>query len=301
MEIQVNKNSPFTYLINTMQIDHIGIWVMDLEKMKDFYRKYFDCNVNKKYKNPAKHFSSYFLILSNGVRIELMKQEGIDEKSGTRKMGIDHIAINVGTHDKVDSLTRRLQNDGYIVESLPRLTGDGYYESVILDPENNRIELTAVPELKISKAHHTDLEQILYLQKCCYLQEAEIYKDYSIPPLTQTLEDIAKDFAKQTILKLECNSRIIGSVRGHLKDGTCHIGKLIVNKEHQNHGYGSSLIKAIEGKFKNAERYELFTGFKSTRNLYLYKKLGYKEFKEENRNGLILKYLEKNGYPKSQT
>ena len=284
-----------------MHIDHIGIWVRDLEMMKDFYLKYFDCRANEKYENPAKHFTSYFLTFTNGIRIELMSLENMKRKVNSAISGIAHIAISLGTEDKVDRLIQRFQNDGYIIDSHPRITGDGYYESVILDPENNRIELIANGKISISNAREKDLEQILFIQKSCYLEEAEIYNDYSIPPLKQTMEDITKEFQTQLILKLEYNNKIIGSVRGYLLNGTCFIGKLIVDKAYHNRGFGSLLLKNIENKFNEADRYELFTGFKSMRNLYLYKKLGYKEFKEENRNGLILKYLEKNGYPKSQT
>ena len=284
-----------------MHIDHIGIWVRDLEMMKDFYLKYFDCRANEKYENPAKHFTSYFLTFTNGIRIELMNQKGIYGNNKPIKSGIAHIAINTGTKERVDSLTNQFQNDGYIIDSLPRVTRDGYYESVIFDPENNRIELIANGEISITKAREEELEKILFLQKSCYLQEAEIYNDYSIPPLKQTLEDISKEFREQLILKMEYNNNIIGSVRAYLKNETCYIGKLIVDKEYQNRGYGSLLLKTIEKKFINADRYELFTGYKSTRNLYLYNKLGYNEFKEENRNGLILKYLEKYGNPTSQT
>ncbi len=142
-----------------MQIDHIGIRVTDLEKMKDFYLEYFDCRANEKYVNPAKYFSSYFLTFSNGVRIELMQQEENNEKFNAGNVGIAHIAINLDNKDNVNSLTKKLQNDGYIIESHPRITGDGYYESVILDPENNRIELTAINEIRISKAGINDLEK----------------------------------------------------------------------------------------------------------------------------------------------
>ena len=124
-----------------MQIDHIAIWTSDLEIEKDFYLTYFDCTVNDKYKNPQKQYSSYFLTFSNGARIELMKRNDISEKSKIDVFGFAHIAINVGSRSNVDSLTSRIETDGFTVHSYPRITGDGYYESVILDPENNKIEI----------------------------------------------------------------------------------------------------------------------------------------------------------------
>jgi catechol 2,3-dioxygenase-like lactoylglutathione lyase family enzyme/GNAT superfamily N-acetyltransferase len=276
-----------------MQIDHIAIWANDLEKEKHFYQTYFDCKVSAKYENAQKQFTSYFLIFLNGARIELMKRNNITSGQNEDHFGFAHIAINVGTRDKVEHLTKKMEKDGLVIVSYPRVTGDGYYESVVLDPENNKIEITAIENYKISDANYEDLAPILYLQKCCYLPEAEIYNDYSIPPLTQKIEDIKSDFEKQTILKLEYSNKIIGSVRGFLRDGTCYIGKLIVDKDYQNMGFGKQLLEAFEGKFKNAGRFELFTGVKSSKNLFLYNKLGYKEFKEEKLNEITIKYLEK--------
>src|ERR1035437_4053712 len=202
-----------------MEIDHIAIWTQDLKKEKDFYVKYFDGKANHKYENAKKHFASYFLTFANGARIELMHKTDVRESGNKDNLGFSHIAINVGTNDKVDSLTKTLEKDGYQIEGFPRMTGDGYYESVVLDPEGNKIELTAIADFKIIKAESNALEAILYLQKCCYLSEAEIYNDYSISPLTQKLEDIKRDFEHQIILKLEYKNRIVGSVRGHLSEG----------------------------------------------------------------------------------
>lgn len=126
-----------------MLIDHIAIWTKDIEKVKDFYLRYFDCGVNEKYENKSAGFSSYFIKFKEGARIELMKKDSISEVNNTETFGYAHIAINVGSKDKVDSLTRKLEKDGYKIADYPRVTGDGYYESVILDPENNKIEITS--------------------------------------------------------------------------------------------------------------------------------------------------------------
>jgi lactoylglutathione lyase len=277
-----------------MNLDHIAIWTNDLEKVKDFYVKYFDCKSNQKYVNPAKHFASYFLTFASDARIELMHKDEIKDSNTKEKLGFTHIAINVGSNDKVDSLTKKLGNDGYQVVSLPRITGDGYYESVVLDPEGNTIELTAIADFKITKAEFADLEAILYLQKCCYLSEAEIYNDYTISPLTQNIDDIKKDFEHQTILKLVYKNRIVGSIRGYQNEHTCFVGKIIVDKHYQNMGFGKQLMVAIETTFNNVSRFELFTGCKSEKNLYLYRKLGYKEYKEERvSDRVVLVYLEK--------
>ena len=276
-----------------MQIDHLAIWTNDLEKIKDFYIKYFDCKCNERYENKSKQFSSYFLTFSNGIRLEIMNRPDIIEPINSDHLGIAHFAINVGTKLKVDSITKILNSDGYIIESQPRTTGDGYYESVILDPENNKVELTAMPEFQINKAQMGDLEAILYLQKCCYLSEGELNNNYNIQPITQTLSEIQTEFKNQLFLKLEYRNKIIGSVRAYEKNGTCFIGKLIVEKAHQNKGFGRLLIESIEQNFRDVKRFELFTSTKSEKNLSLYKKLGYKEFKELVSDSLALVFLEK--------
>jgi GNAT superfamily N-acetyltransferase len=147
----------------------------------------------------------------------------------------------------------------------------------------------------IKQANIEDAEEILALQKLAYQCQAEIYDDYTIPPLTQSIEDIEAEFENYTFLKALCdNSKIIGSVRAYLEQGTCFIGRFIVDPDFQNRGIGTSLMHEIEGCFKDAGRFELFTGHLSKRNLYLYKKLGYQEFKREKvHENLELVYMEK--------
>lgn len=128
-----------------MRIEHIAIWVNDLELMKDFYVKYFNLKANKKYHNPKKNFSSYFLSSSKeSCRIELMHNLAIKNTkyNSNEYIGLAHFAFSVGYKKMVIELTEELRNDGYSVVGEPRTTGDGYFESVILDPEGNRIEIT---------------------------------------------------------------------------------------------------------------------------------------------------------------
>jgi len=127
-----------------MKINHIAIWVRDLEKMKSFYERYFGGLSGHKYHNPMKNFQSYFIKFDSGSQIELMHKPGIiryDNDENEAVQGIAHIAISVGSRGKVDALTRQLQVEGYRVISEPRLTGDNYYESVVCDPELNQIEI----------------------------------------------------------------------------------------------------------------------------------------------------------------
>ena len=151
--------------------------------------------------------------------------------------------------------------------------------------------------MNIEVATAQDAQSILELQKLAYVSEAEIYNDYDIDPLTQTLDSLQGAFEKQVFFKVSVNDKIVGSVRGYVDNGTCYIGRLIVHPEFQNQGIGKQLMNKIESFFKYAERYELFTGHRSERNLYLYQKLGYSAYKTEQVNdNLALVFLEK--YPK---
>lgn len=126
-----------------MQIEHVAMYVNDLEKARDFFIKYFEAKSNQGYQNPKTGFQSYFLTFEEGVRIELMKKPNMQDVEKTEvRTGFIHIAISVGTKDQVDRLTQRLKEDGYEVLSGPRTTGDGYYESCIVGIEGNQIEIT---------------------------------------------------------------------------------------------------------------------------------------------------------------
>ncbi|WP_298338439.1 VOC family protein [uncultured Algibacter sp.] len=127
-----------------MKIEHIAIWTLNLEKMKNFYLEFFDLKSNEKYYNPKKKFSSYFLKFEKGARIELMHRPDISEfiEKSESKLGITHFAISVGSKERVDSITELIKKNGFRIVGEPRTTGDGYYESVIADPEGNLIEIT---------------------------------------------------------------------------------------------------------------------------------------------------------------
>ena len=146
----------------------------------------------------------------------------------------------------------------------------------------------------IERATVADAEEILSLQKLAYESEAEIYDDFAIPPLLQTLEEIKKDFENQIVLKATVDGRIRGSVRAFDRGETCYIGRLIVHPDFQNQRIGTKLMNKIEEIFEETNRFELFTGHRSEKNLYLYQKLGYKVFKTVKANDrLNIVYLEK--------
>ncbi len=127
-----------------MRIDHLAIWVVDLEIMRDFYEKFFQASAGEKYVNEKKRFQSYFLSFGSGARLEIMSREQMGKFSEEEKTkpGLTHFAIAVGSEEKVVEKTEQLRKAGYLVEGEPRWTGDGYFESVVLDPEGNFIEIT---------------------------------------------------------------------------------------------------------------------------------------------------------------
>lgn len=130
----------------------------------------------------------------------------------------------------------------------------------------------------IERATLSDAQEILALQRLAYESEADIYNDYTIEPLVQSLENIQSQFEEHVFIKCVFAGEIIGSVRGILKGGTCYIGKLMVHPVYQNKGIGKKLMSEIESVFCTAFRYELFTGSKSKKNISLYIKVGYKSF-----------------------
>ena len=126
-----------------MRIEHIAMYVNDLEAAKDFFMKYFGAISNEGYHNKTTDFRSYFLGFDDGARLELMKKPQMDDAEKTlNRTGYIHIAFSLGSKEAVDELTERLKNDGYQVISGPRITGDGYYESCIVGIEGNQIEIT---------------------------------------------------------------------------------------------------------------------------------------------------------------
>jgi phosphoribosylanthranilate isomerase len=147
--------------------------------------------------------------------------------------------------------------------------------------------------VKIEAARQEDLAAILELQKLAYQSEAEIYGDPRLQPLTQTLGEVDAEFERMLFLKAFSGKKIIGSVRAEAREGTCYIAKLIVHPNWQGQGIGTSLMNEIEHRF-SGNRFELFTGDLSKRNLQLYKKLGYREFRREPLTPMLtLVYLEK--------
>ncbi len=126
-----------------MKIEHIALYVNNLENARDFFIKYLNAKSNTGYHNPKTDFRSYFLSFEDGARLEIMNKPGmVDLPKELARTGYAHIAFSVGSKEKVDELTAKLKADGYEVISGPRTTGDGYYESCIVVIEGNQIEIT---------------------------------------------------------------------------------------------------------------------------------------------------------------
>lgn len=131
-----------------MKLEHVAIWTEKLELLKDFYVTYFGAKAKTKYYNPVKEFQSYFLNFESGARLELMHRPDIpknaNDTTDKQHLGIIHLAFGVESMSEVDEKAAELKRAGYNVISGPRKTGDGYYEFELLDPDNNRLEVTTL-------------------------------------------------------------------------------------------------------------------------------------------------------------
>ncbi|HEY7375786.1 MAG TPA: VOC family protein [Polyangia bacterium] len=128
-----------------MRVAHVAVWTADLERLRAFYERHLGATSGRKYENAAKGFSSYFIDFDGGARLELMSKGGIAPAPAApapERAGYAHLALSLGSRDAVVALTDRLHAAGIPVLDGPRTTGDGYFESVVADPDGNRIELT---------------------------------------------------------------------------------------------------------------------------------------------------------------
>ena len=128
----------------TIWIEHVALWTEELERLRNFYEEFLGGRASALYRNEATEFESYFVEFDGGPRLELMRTPDVAHRAGDghQDLGYVHVAFSLGSEAAVDELTERIERAGYEVVDGPRRTGDGYYESVVLDPDGNRVELT---------------------------------------------------------------------------------------------------------------------------------------------------------------
>jgi lactoylglutathione lyase len=131
-----------------VRIEHVALWTTQLEELRDFYEKYFGGRAGDKYVNRKNRFASYFLSFSEGAKLEIMEVPDVEPRpheASARVTGYTHLAFAVSSKEEVDALTQVLRDDGYRMEMLPRMTGDGFYESAVYDPDGNIVEIACPP------------------------------------------------------------------------------------------------------------------------------------------------------------
>jgi lactoylglutathione lyase len=126
-----------------IRLEHVGLWVRDIDAVTAFYSSYFAARVGPLYRNPRKGFESRFLEFAGGARLEVMKRVDVEARVRDEQLGLAHVAMSVGDEAAVDALAARFTGDGRAPIDGPRHTGDGYYECVVRDPEGNRVEIIA--------------------------------------------------------------------------------------------------------------------------------------------------------------
>jgi lactoylglutathione lyase len=127
-----------------VRLEHVAIWVRDIELVAVFYARYFGARIGAPYRNPRKDFDSRFLTFDGRARVEIMRRGDIESRTTDPQLGYAHVALTVGDDAAVDALAARMAADGVPLLDGPRRTGDGYYECVVSDPEGNRVEIAAV-------------------------------------------------------------------------------------------------------------------------------------------------------------
>ncbi len=193
---------------------------------------------------------------------------------------------------RVEQVIGRVKLKAADVDLDPKIAEEVYRTIINCFVRKEIKEFTEISS-PISEAVPSDAAEILELQKKAFYPQGVLYGDFTLPPLVQTLEELTEDFKAGVFLKAMRDGELVGSVRGCAQGDTCHISRLFVHPDHQNKGIGKKLMRAIEEKFKNVRRYELFTGHKSEKSLMLYKKLGYQPFTEKSDGNVTLIYLGK--------
>ena len=144
-----------------MRMAHIALWTNQLERLRDFYVKYFNGKSNERYENPRKGFASYFVSFESGPALEIMRRQDVSDTCEKECIGLAHLAFHADSRKQVDQMIERFRRDGYTIAGEPRVSGDGYYEGVIRDPDGNIVEIVANGEPEISMALFPPYELLL--------------------------------------------------------------------------------------------------------------------------------------------
>lgn len=243
-----------------MRLTHIALWTNRPEELRDFYIKYFNGKSNKKYINPQKGFSSYFVYFEEGAALEIMRREDITEHYEHEHIGLAHLAFHARSKSEVNMMIERLRADGYTIAGETRVSGDGYYEGVALDPDGNIVEIVAEGDPEIERALFPPYELLL---------EAD--------PDREKIDGYLKD-SDCMIATLRGSTAGVIVVRKE-DDGLAEIMNLSVGEIYKRRGIGRALIRYVIERWAVAnmvKRIRVCTGSSSIAPLALYQNEGFR-------------------------
>ncbi|RHJ93034.1 GNAT family N-acetyltransferase [Parabacteroides bouchesdurhonensis] len=242
-----------------MQLTHIALWTNDLEHLRDFYVKYFDGISNEKYVNPKKGFASYFVSFESGPSLEIMQRQDVTEIYGREHIGLAHMAFHAATREIVNQKIEQFRMDGYTIAGEPRVSGDGYYEGVVLDPDGNRIEIVAYGEVEITRA-------LFFPYGLLLLADPDKEKVDAYLPAS----DCFVATAGQNIVGV-----IVVQKQGN---DVAEIKNLAVSETYQRRGIARKLLRYVSEKWASAngvKRLKICTGTSAVAPLMLYQQEGF--------------------------
>lgn len=241
-----------------MQLTHIALWTNDLERLRDFYVKYFNGKSNEKYVNLKKGFASYFVSFESGPALEIMRRQDITEVYGKDHIGLAHLAFHADTKEQVDRMIERFRADGYTISGETRTSGDGYYEGVILDPDGNIVEIVANGEPEIQAALFPPYELLL---------EAD--------PDREKVEAYLKD---SDCFIASVRNSVVGVIVVHKEGDKAEIMNLAVAEIFRRRGIARKLLRHVSGKWasaKGVKSLRICTGTSAAGPMMLYQQEGF--------------------------
>lgn len=242
-----------------MRLTHVAFWTNELERLRAFYVTYFNGKSNEKYVNPKKGFASYFVSFESGSSLEIMQRKDVSGVYTAEHIGLAHIAFLVPSRDEVHRLTERLRGDGYPVAGEPRLTGDGYYEAAVRDPDGNLVEIVTQGEVEISRALFAPYDLLLLADP--EREKVEAYLPFSDCYVATSGSHIAGVIVVQP-----------------LGAGRAEIRNLAVAEAFQRRGIARKLLRYVAGSWAAAngvERLKICTGTSAAGPLMLYQQEGF--------------------------